>query len=53
MVFAGLTIVTDRPTDRATPSVAMGSIYVRSTAMQPKSTGVANRGRRQDHAAVS
>ena len=26
--FAGLTIVTERPTDHATPSVAIGRIYV-------------------------
>jgi len=26
-VFAGLTIVTDRPTDHATPSVTIGRIY--------------------------
>ena len=30
-VFAGLTNVTDRPTDHATRSVTMGRIYVRST----------------------
>jgi len=38
-IFAGLTIVTDRPTDgttdHATPSVTIGRIYVHSTAMQP------------------
>ena len=38
-VFAGLTTVTDRPMDRptdcATRSVAIGRIYVGSTAMQP------------------
>ena len=38
-VFAGLTIVsdrqTDRPTDHATPSVTIGRIYVRSTATRP------------------
>jgi len=28
-VFAGLTIVTDRPTDHATPSVTIGHIYAR------------------------
>jgi len=37
--FAGLTMVrdsrTDRPTDDATPSVTIGLIYVRSTAMRP------------------
>jgi len=35
-VFAGLTSVTDRPTDHTTRSVRIGRIYVRSTAMQPK-----------------
>ena len=39
-VFAGLTSVrdrqTDRPTDHATRSVTIGRIYVRSTAMRPK-----------------
>ena len=35
-VFAGLTSVTDRPTDHATRSVRIGRIYVRSTAMRPK-----------------
>ena len=43
-VFAGLTSVTDRqtdrqihrPTDHATQSVTIGRIYVRSTAMRPK-----------------
>jgi len=39
-VVAGLTIVTDRPTDRqtdhASPSVRVGRIYVRSTAMRPR-----------------
>jgi len=34
-VFAGLTSVTDRPTDHATRSVRIGHIYVRSTAMRP------------------
>ena len=38
-VFAGLTSVTvrqtDRPTDHATRSVTIGRIYVRSTAMRP------------------
>jgi len=33
-VFEGLTGVTDRPTDHATRSVAIGRIYVRSTAMR-------------------
>jgi len=44
VVLAGLTSVTDRqtdrqtdrPTDHATWSVAMGRIYVRSTAMRPE-----------------
>jgi len=35
-IFAGLTGVTDRPTDHATPSVTTGRIDVRSIAMQPK-----------------
>jgi len=39
-VFAWLTIVADRPTerrtDRATQSVVIGRIYVRSIAMRPK-----------------
>jgi len=39
VVFAGLTSVTDRPTDRqtdhATRSVTIGRIYVRSTALRP------------------
>jgi len=34
--FAGLTTVTNRPTDHATRSVTIGRIYVRSTAMWPK-----------------
>jgi len=34
-VFAGLSSVTDRPTDHATWSVRIGRIYVRSTAMRP------------------
>jgi len=34
-VFAGLTSVTDRPTDYATRSVRIGRTYVRSTAMRP------------------
>ena len=33
-LFAGLTSVTDRQTDHDTRSVAIGRIYVRSTAMQ-------------------
>ena len=33
---AGLNSVTDRPTDDAIRSVAIGYIYVRSTAMRPK-----------------
>ena len=33
--FAGITSVTDRPTDHATRSVTTGRIYVRSTAMRP------------------
>jgi len=39
-VFAGLTSVidrqTDRPTDHTTWSVTIGRVYVRSTAMRPK-----------------
>jgi len=34
-VFAGLTSVTDRPTDDTTRSIRIGRIYVRSTAMRP------------------
>jgi len=34
-VFAGLTSVTDRPTDHATWSVRIGRIYVHGTAMRP------------------
>jgi len=41
-VFAGVTSVTDRrtngQTDRATRSVTIGRIYVRSTLMRPKNT---------------
>ena len=41
-IFAGLTSVTDRPTDRrtdhATRLVTIGRIYVHSTAMWPKNT---------------
>jgi len=40
-IFAGLTSLTDRPTegqtDHATRSLTIGRIYVRSTAMRPKS----------------
>ena len=36
--FAGLTSVTDRPTDHATRSVTIGRIYVGSTAMRPNNT---------------
>jgi len=39
-VFAGLTSVTDRPTDHATRSVRIGRIYVRSTAMRPKKLSI-------------
>jgi len=34
-IFAGLTSVTDKPTDNSTQSVAIGHIYIRSTAMRP------------------
>jgi len=34
-IFAGLTSATDRPTNHATRSVTVGSIYVCSTAMWP------------------
>jgi len=37
-VFAGLTIITDRQTDHATPSVTIGHIYIRSTVMQLKNS---------------
>jgi len=33
--FAGLTSVTDRPTDHATQLVRIGRIYIRSTAVRP------------------
>ena len=33
-VFAGLTSVTDRPTDHATRSLTIDRIYVRSTTMR-------------------
>ena len=39
-VFAGLTSVTDKPTDHATRSVRIGGIYVGSTAMQPNNDNV-------------
>jgi len=38
-VFAGLTNVTDRPTDHATRSVTRPHLYVRSTAMRPNKNG--------------
>jgi len=34
-VFAGLTSVTDRPTDHTTQLIRVGCIYVRSTVMRP------------------
>jgi len=34
-LFSGLTNVTERPTDHATQSVTIGSIYVHSIAMRP------------------
>jgi len=36
--FAGLTTVTDRPTDRETRSVTIGRIYIVSTAMRPNNS---------------
>jgi len=42
-VFAGLTSVTDRPTDHTTRSVRIGRIYIRSTAMRPKNNKWENR----------
>ena len=46
-VFAGLTSVThrptDRPTDHATRSVRIGRIYARSTAMRPKKDRTGNK----------
>jgi len=41
-VFAGLTSVTDRPTDYVTLSVPLtiGRIYVHSTAMRPNNTNI-------------
>ena len=42
-VFAGLTIVTDRQTFHATPSVTMPHLHrYRSTTMRPKKYGNAN-----------
>jgi len=45
-VFAGLTSVTDGPTDRptvhATRSIRIGPIYVRSTAMRPNDTNISS-----------
>ena len=35
-VFAGLTTVTDRPTDHTTRSVTIGRLCVHSTTMQPE-----------------
>jgi len=35
-IFAGLTTVTDRQRDHATRSVAVGHIYLHSTAVWPK-----------------
>jgi len=47
-VFAGLTSVTDRPTDHATRSVTIGRIHVRSTAMRPNNNnGQSNLTRRK------
>jgi len=40
-VFTGLTSVTDRPTDHATPSVTIGRIYIRNTAMWPNKNAAA------------
>jgi len=55
-VFAGLTSVTDRltdrPTDHATRSVTIGLIYVRSTAMRPNNTRPAYRGTESVHVAL-
>jgi len=45
-VFAGFTSVTNRPTDHASPSVTIGRIYVRSTAMRSKNI-LMNYNRRQ------
>ena len=39
-VFAGLTSVTDRPTDHATRSITIDRIYVRSTAMRSNNTSI-------------
>jgi len=44
-VFAGLTDVTDRPTNHTTRSVTIGRVYVRSTAMRPNSRSSAQNGR--------
>ena len=42
-VFAGLTSVTDRPTDDANRSVRIGRIYVRSTVMRPNNVYISKR----------
>ena len=51
-VFAGLTSVTDRPTDRqtdqATRSVTLGRVYVRSTAIRPEKASLG----RQSHSSL-
>jgi len=39
-VFAGLTSVTDKPTDHITPSVTIDLIYVRSTAIRPNNNNI-------------
>jgi len=39
-VFAGLTSVTDRPTDHGTRLVTIGHFYVRGAAMQPNNHGL-------------
>ena len=41
-ILAGLTNVTDRPTDHATRSVRIDRIYIRSTAMRPNKNPVAS-----------
>ena len=40
VVFAGLTSVTDRPTDHSTRMATTGRIYLHSTAMQPNDNNV-------------
>ena len=49
--FAGLTIVTDRPTDHATPSVTIGRIYV--VLLRRRGLKTAHTNLRRKHASVT